>query len=372
MRLQVAVPVKRKKGARVTGPKPVMATVVRERKKKPSRGTLAAAKKIAKAQGPEVKGPFWKTLHGLVRSGYSYGGATGVEPTYVAPTFTAITRSDWAMGQGTGDNQRVGNSIIPVAWKVDLDITLPQNCWQSNTTIPTFGNTADSTDIFYGSNGGRTYAWPDGAPFTVHLFLGRPRNAPDTTTDDTATIPSLAFQRFFSVAAATGLAGATAATGQATHLDRPFQLTDHWEIKKRWKFTLSPERCNYSADYSLSATTAAAALLEKPAYGNIGASKHHYPSTKSLKIDLTKYLPKKITYDDAEVSGSSAAWPATNNPGNVKPLFLFALVYPKGSYTQSRYTPTDAAGTLPTVPWASGANIAMYFNVRRTITFMDP
>jgi hypothetical protein len=308
----------------------------------------------------------------------TYGGSTGTAPTYVTPTYFTFGREDWEMKQGPKDGERIGNSIIPVGWKMQIDVHLPCNCWQGDSVTPTFttAGTGD-TDINYSGYTNRVRSWAPGAPFQCHLFLGRPKSAPTTAKVSNLNVSDIAWQRFFQ-SASSGTTDATAAalTGQILLLDRPFVISDHWEIKKRWKFVLTPELFNATTDYEFNTTNMNSGSTEQQNFGQSGALKHMYPSMKSIKIDLTKYLPKRITYDDADFTddGSTLA-PPTNLPGNVKPLILFLVIYPKSTYTASRYQlngDVDVDPTMPTVPWTSGTNIAAYVAVKRTVTWMDP
>jgi hypothetical protein len=378
MEVAIAVPVTRKKGRPMRGVKPVMATVVQTKKKKKTlkRGTVAAAKKIAKAQGTEMKGPlFWRWAT-VLRSPFSYGGGAGVTPTYVTPTFIPFTREQWSIPRGYTDVQRIGNEIIPVKWVATVDVTLPANCWFGNDVTPTStANRSATTSVFYNGANGRTYWWPAGTPFDCMAFLGRTKSMPNTAVSDVSspnvvTVQPVAWERFFE---SDNGAGAHALTNNPVQLAAPnIEITDHWEIKKRWRFTLSSELTNGNADYVFDTAQGESAALEMGSYADMPAGKGHYPSTKRLTIDLTKYLPKVLKYDDDTAIATTATARPGDMPGNVKPLIFFVLAWPRGSYMPTRYNGVDITGAKPTVPAQSGANISTWVSATTVSTWMDP
>jgi hypothetical protein len=380
----VAVPLKKKynrsRAAREQPTFTAQVVATKRKKKVAPRGTVAAAKKIAKAIGPEIKGPKTYRYYGILQNPYSWGGSSIANPVYITPTFMSFTRSQWQIPRSYTDVGRIGNEVVPVKWETDISLTIPQAFWRGfkSTANQAASQTLDDvagTGVFDNTYTSRFFYWPQDLPVVVHVFLARANSFRPTVSDDTITVADVAWQRF---AEADSTSGARAITGCPSLLERKWTPTDHWHIKKRWKFTMSPERMNPTADYTLDNADATmpvtgGAAMDIPVYSQVASSKAAYPSTKRFKIDLTKYLPKRITWDDgAENAISGATQNPTDLPGNVLPLILFVAMYPKGSRCPSIFEASTQTGTYPTVPYDSGYNMAAVIEAHSVVTWMDP
>jgi hypothetical protein len=242
--------------------------------KKAVKGTPAYAVSLLRKMGPEVKHAPVIENYTYSRNAYTSGG-TYYPPKvniFGLPMLSQIT-------QGPGQHQRNGNRIIISQWMLDVFINLTRDATEpqqdGGTTTPSTG----------------TYT----RPTHITLFLGTTKSSGRTDTE----IASDKFQEFWQSGnesrPLTGMRG-----------DSTLKInTDTWTIIRKIHCELIPAT---SGQYA----------YEDP---------KNYPTEFRCKINLAKYMPSIINYEDDNV-----------NPPNGKNLFVFFDMWPVGTLTDQGTT----------------------------------
>jgi len=228
--------------------------VIRNNRKRPIRARKPRTKTVSVAVKKYVK----RTLNANIENkciqingGAGFGAYNATFPNSILNAYPmAPLNTYWSISQGVGQGNRIGNKIT--TRKIYLNYVLNPRAYDA-----TFN--------------------PTPTPMEIQLFLGYVKNSP-------GFLPaSLDVARIFQN-------GGSAASPAGTLRDLITPVnSDYWVIKKRWTHKVG--------------------FAEAQGQGNVGASQYFTNNDFKLnqvrRLDITKYLPKIITFDDTSVSTTS-------------------------------------------------------------------